>query len=128
MMALSKIRLGCLLIMLLGVLYADGYFDEAREYKYSRARSEIAGLRTELKRYQSDNGRYPTSDEGLGSLFKNADLDSAIVRGVAAAPAPRDPWGNPYFYESDGIDYVLGSLGPHGTGEEPDPELPLESN
>lgn len=127
-MALSKIRRVGLLLVLFGVLYTVGYFSEAREYKYSLARSEIADLRTQLERYRSDNGRYPTSDEGLGSLLPSADPDSGIVRGIPAAPAPRDPWGNPYLYESDGSDYVLGSLGQHGSGEEPDPELRRESN
>jgi general secretion pathway protein G len=27
---------------------------------------------------------------------------------------PRDPWGHPYFYQSDGNSYVLKSLGPDG--------------
>jgi len=37
-------------------------------------------------------------------------------------PLPLDPWGNRYFYQSDGESYVLGSFGPH-KGNEPDPTL-----
>jgi Type II secretion system (T2SS), protein G len=69
-----------------------------------------------------ENGYYPTSDQGLHWPFSNdgSDTDPGIVRGIPAPhpaePPLLDPWGYPYFYQSDGNTYVLKSLGAVGRG------------
>jgi general secretion pathway protein G len=108
------------------VLLTIGYRIEAQRLRYSRAKADLSDLRTELEHFRLDYGHYPTT-EGLGALYPDGP-DPGIERGMSAPHAPRDPWGNPYFYQSDGEDYALGSFGPHGSGDNPDPNLPIQSN
>jgi general secretion pathway protein G len=111
------------LVALAAGIVAVHYEREAqRERYYSRARFEISELQTSLERFQVDNGRFPNTDEGLGTLFGQAEMDSGFVRGLARPQSPLDPWGHHYFYESDGENYVLGSFGPR-KGHDPDPSL-----
>ncbi|MBF0216774.1 MAG: type II secretion system major pseudopilin GspG [Candidatus Omnitrophica bacterium] len=95
-----------------------------------QAKEAIAGvdvkvnIPTALKLYELDNGRYPSSEQGL----------NALVTKPQAAPVPEtwngpyvetrsilDPWGKPYVYRypgSHGIDYDLYSLGQSGKEDE----------
>ena len=86
---------------------------------------ELLELVKGLSRYYSDNGYYPSTDEGLGALMPSLlipldDLDPGILRPppLRSRPLP-DPWGHPFIYESDGDSYFLKSLGPNGTGDDP---------
>jgi general secretion pathway protein G len=97
---------------------------------YSKARAQIAVLQEALRRYWIDNGSYPTTDAGLSALGGyysdrrgeaetwELDPDIAFPRRHSVRPHPTDPWGNPYFYQSDGQTYVLKSLGPNGSQTE----------
>jgi len=89
--------------------------------KRSSARAELYELRTMLEEYRSDNGLYPTTNQGLYSLMNSDQIDPGMIR-PAEPPvyAPLDPWGRPFRYESDGNSYVLKSLGPSGHDNDPD--------
>lgn len=93
------------------------------EYRKQRsaARAEISDLKTMLEQYRTDYGAYPTTDQGLGALMNSRQIDPGmIIPPEPAARAPRDPWGHPFFYDSDGDSYLLKSLGPTGHGNDPD--------
>ena len=68
-----------------------------------------------------DNGRYPTTDQGLASLMNAPGVppEPKNWRGPYLKKGSlRDPWGNPYRYAAPGThntDYDLFSLGPNGT-------------
>ncbi len=88
--------------------------------KRTKAMADIAGFKTALDRFYMDNGFYPTTEQGLEALI------SAPTKGPAASNyetggyitrVPIDPWGNQYFYQSDGNTYALKSLGGGETGE-----------
>jgi hypothetical protein len=97
-----------------------------REKYYSRARLDISDLQIGLEHFRSDNGRYPSTEEGLGTLFGPYEMDSGFVRGMAKPEnSPLDPWGHHYFYQSDGENYVLGSFGPYKS-QDPDPTLRVD--
>jgi type II secretory pathway pseudopilin PulG len=87
----------------------------------------------QLDRFYLDNGFSPTTDAGLGALTGN---DSSPDPGfVYPKPEPnsqrdsldRDPWGNRFFYESDGNSYRLGSFGPRGNLGGARPEIEVRS-
>ena len=94
--------------------------------RYSRTRAYIAELQVALERYHTDNGYYPTTDQGLSALgdyisdgpseLEPPSIDPGMVypRRPYSGPHPTDAWGNPYFYESDGEAYELRSFGPNG--------------
>ncbi len=106
--------------LVLGTVVVHYRVEAQRE---SRAKVEISDLQIGLEHFRSDNGRYPSTEEGLGTLFGPDEMDSGFVRGMAKPQsAPLDPWGHHYFYQSDGENYVLGSFGPYKR-DDPDPTL-----
>jgi general secretion pathway protein G len=91
--------------------------------RYTEARAQIAELREALRRYQADYGYYPQGLSELGEYYSDgrrqlggSEIDPGMLfpRRPIASPQPTDPWGNPYFYQSDGDTYELKSLGPNG--------------
>jgi general secretion pathway protein G len=85
--------------------------------KRTKAQADIAELKTALDRYHLDNGYYPTTDQGLRALVTlptTGIVPLVYDSGGYIERLPRDPWGKPYFYQSDGNSYVLKSLGPDG--------------
>src|SRR5208337_4514324 len=107
-------------IMILGLLATivvqslRGAVDKA---KRTKAQADLAEVKTALDRYYLDNGRYPSTDQGLVTLAAPPPTSSLVYYeddGAYIERLPKDPWGNPYFYSSDGRSYVLKSLGPDG--------------
>ena len=91
-----------------------GASDKAKRIK---AQADIAELKTVLDDYYRDNGYYPTTNQGLRALVTRPTtgiVPLVYLSGGYIERLPRDPWGNPYFYQSDGNSYVLKSLGPDG--------------
>jgi general secretion pathway protein G len=85
--------------------------------KVKTARIQIQGFSAALDLYYLDNGRYPTSTEGLGALAQKPD-GSATWNGpyLNGNLVPKDPWGRPYVYKFPGQHgaYDIVSLGPEG--------------
>ncbi|KQN58124.1 MULTISPECIES: type II secretion system major pseudopilin GspG [unclassified Erwinia] len=84
-----------------------------------KAVSDIVTLENALDMYKLDNGRYPTSAQGLQALVREPQLapqprnyrsDGYIRR------LPEDPWGNPYQLLSPGEHGAVDvfSAGPDG--------------
>ncbi len=93
--------------------------DEAR---VAKAKSDIKVLESGLKMYKMDNGRYPTTEQGLAALIKKPVIEP-VPRNwkkggyIEAEDVPLDPWGNEYIYRSPGEadrDYEIISLGADG--------------
>ncbi len=81
-----------------------------------------------LMTFNTDCGRYPTTEEGLKALIEApAQLKSNNRwEGPYITELPKDPWGNPYQYrypsqKSNGrFKYDLWSMGPDGQNETED--------
>ena len=107
-------------IFIIGLLAAliipkfSGAADRARRVK---AEADIQALKGALDRYNLDAGQYPTTSQGLGALI-TAPTDGKVPtdypEGGYIEKIPNDPWGNPYFYQSDGSTYILKSFGADG--------------
>lgn len=77
-----------------------GYFSSA---KVSTARAQVESFSSALDLYKLDNGRYPTSQEGLAALkVKPAAAEAWNGPYVKATTSLNDPWGKPYNYVSPG--------------------------
>jgi general secretion pathway protein G len=106
-----------------------GRTDDAR---IAAARQDIATLMNSLKLYRLDNGRYPTTEQGLRALVEKPTVDPMPTNwkagGYLDAPSVRkDPWGNDYQYLNPGlhgeIDVIsFGRDGQPG-GEGPDADI-----
>jgi general secretion pathway protein G len=79
--------------------------------------SDISNLKTALDVFETDIGRYPTTDEGLAALLSNV-INDAKWAGPYITKPPTDKWGNQYNYVCPGTDdptsFDLSSNGPNG--------------
>ena len=73
------------------------------ESKAKAAKIQIESFSSALDLYFLDNGRYPSSSEGLTALVQRPgsvmSWNGPYLRGSIV---PNDPWGNPYLYRSPG--------------------------
>jgi general secretion pathway protein G len=85
--------------------------------KVKTAKIQIQGFSSALDLFYLDNGRYPTSGEGLGALTQKPS-GTTTWNGpyLNSSAAPLDPWGRPYVYKVPGQHgpYEVVSLGPDG--------------
>lgn len=93
------------------------------------AKQDIATLMQALKLYRLDNGRYPTTEQGLQALVVKPTSDPIPANWKAGGyleRLPNDPWGHPYQYLNPGVHgeidvFSLGADGqPGGEGNDAD--------
>lgn len=111
-------------IVIIGVLaavVAPRFFGRTDDAKIAAARAQISNFALALDAYQLDNGRYPTTDQGLKALVEkpsSAPLpDNWRGPYLSKKELPLDPWKNPYGYTCPGVhspDYDLFSGGKDG--------------
>ncbi|MEX2644461.1 MAG: type II secretion system major pseudopilin GspG [Acetobacterales bacterium] len=82
------------------------------------ARIQIQSLSTALDLYRLDNGRYPSTEQGLKALVeKPAGATSWNGPYLKGGNLPDDPWDRPYRYRApgpDGSPYAMSTLGADG--------------
>jgi general secretion pathway protein G len=87
------------------------------ESKVKAARIQIESFSSALDLFYLDNGRYPSSSEGLPALVERPPY-SVSWNGpyLKTGSVPVDPWGRPYIYKSPGnhAPYEIASYGPTG--------------
>lgn len=96
-------------VVILGVLAAlvvPKVMSRPDEARVVAARHDIAAIVSALKLYRLDNGRYPSTEQGLEAL---------VAKPMAGPPPgnwkaggyldklPKDPWGSPYQLLSPGV-------------------------
>jgi len=85
--------------------------------KNTKAQADLSTLKQALTAFDIDNGRFPTTSEGLQALItKPADLPN-WQKTLDKNTLPMDPWGRPYIYRSpgnNGTDFDLLTGGPDG--------------
>jgi general secretion pathway protein G len=91
-------------IGILAALVAPNIFQHVGAAKSATAKSQIEMLGTALDAYRLDNGRYPTTQQGLNALWEIPTVDTPTNwRGpYLRKPVPPDPWGVPYIYLAPG--------------------------
>ena len=101
-------------IVVLGVLatlVAPNVFQHVGTAKEAAARSQIELFVAALDAYRLDNGRYPTTEQGLEALRREplSEPRPRNWRGpYLRKEIPLDPWDNPYVYRSPGIASGMG--------------------
>ena len=85
--------------------------DQARGLK---VKNDFAAIETAMILYRLDNGRFPTSDEGLKILVNKENASEGYLASV-----PMDPWGNSYkLYFDESGSVQIRSAGPDGVFDE----------
>ena len=85
--------------------------------RHTRVQADIQGINTQLRLYESMNGFYPTTEQGLQALVTQTDTDPRPSRWYQLyKELPKDPWQNNYIYRCPGTQppesYDLFSAGP----------------
>jgi general secretion pathway protein G len=85
--------------------------------KTMRVQADIQAIKTQLQLYESMNGFYPTTEQGLQALVTQPQNDPRPTRWYQLfRELPKDPWGSDYVYRNPGLKnpggYDLFSAGP----------------
>jgi general secretion pathway protein G len=73
------------------------------ESKVKAARIQVESFASSLDLFYLDNGRYPSTSEGLAALAQRpGGIDSWNGPYLRSGAVPNDPWGHPYVYRSPG--------------------------
>jgi general secretion pathway protein G len=92
--------------------------EAATEFARSTAvRADVQAIGTQLHLYESLNGFYPTTEQGLQALVTQPTIDPTPIRWYQFfRQVPKDPWGSEYIYRCPGQrhpeNYDLYSAGP----------------
>lgn len=120
---LVEILLVVLIIGVISAMVVPNLAGRGEQARRSIARADIdTNLDSSLGMYELDNGKYPTTDQGLAALLQKPAIEP--VPGNWNGPylkkkaVPKDPWGRDYVYRSPGVHnsegYDLSSVGPDG--------------
>jgi general secretion pathway protein G len=85
--------------------------------KTMRVQADLQAIKTQLQLYESMNGFYPSSEQGLQALVTQPSNDPHPTRWYQLfRELPKDPWGSDYIYHNPGqknpTGYDLYSAGP----------------
>ena len=101
---LIELMVVVVIIGILAALVVPRVLDRPDQARVIAARQDIAGIMQALRLYRLDNGRYPTSAQGLRALTERpagnpppANWRQSLER------LPNDPWGAPYQYLNPGV-------------------------
>lgn len=88
---------------LLGGLIGPKLFANVDNAKAEATKTQIANLGAALDMFRLENGRYPTSSEGLNALVSNpGGLDRWNGPYLRKKKVPQDGWEKDYIYQSPG--------------------------
>jgi len=101
---LVEIMVVVVIIGILAVLIVPRVLGRSDEARVAAARHDIAAIVQSLKLYRLDNGRYPSSEQGLQALIARPQSTPVPTNWRQYLDSlPKDPWGNQYQYLSPGV-------------------------
>lgn len=108
------------IIAILGIVAVPRLLEIPQKARITAAKQQIHLLDLALSQYESDNGNFPSTGQGLEALVKKPDGEPVPAnyneRGYMQK-VPVDPWGKPYIYVCPGThgnDYEIMSYGADG--------------
>jgi general secretion pathway protein G len=101
------------IIGLLAALVGPRIIGKGDQARVKTAKAQIELLGQALDQFSLDNGRYPSTSEGLNALLTDPGFDTWDGPYLKKRIIPKDPWGELYKYTSPGSngDYDLISYG-----------------
>jgi general secretion pathway protein G len=95
-----------LVVTIIALLLGAAIYKLGGNVEYSRhvrISSDIQGINTQLKLYESMNGFFPSTEQGLQALVTQASSDPQPTRWYQLyKELPKDPWNNTYIYINPG--------------------------
>jgi general secretion pathway protein G len=118
---LIEVLVVVVIIAVLASIVAPNVFRHVDTAKSVTAKAQIAMLGSALDAYRLDNGRYPTTEQGLAALWQQPTTEPrpSNWRGpYLRQPVPADPWGAAFVYKYPGEHlpngFDLSSMGADG--------------
>ena len=125
--SLIELLVVIIILGLLSALVAPKFFGKIDKAKIKTAKAQIELLGSALDSFRLDNGRYPTTDEGLNALREKPQALEDWDGPYLPKPVPLDSWDRPYIYKCPGEhgEYDLFSYGRDGVegGEKSDRDI-----
>ncbi len=113
---LIEVMVVIIIVGLLSALVAPKFFGKIDQAKVKTTKTQIELLGSALDDFRLDNGRYPTTDEGLEILRTEPEGLKTWHGPYLPKAVPMDAWGRAYIYKSPGEhgEYDLLSYGKDG--------------
>ncbi len=118
---LIELMVVMVILGILAGLIVPRIMDRPEEARRTKAAVDIQALEQALKLYKLDNGRYPTTDQGLQALVDPPSVGKLAKKWrnggyLDKSRVPKDPWDNDFVYIAPGLhgDFDLMSYGPDG--------------
>lgn len=119
---LIEVMIVIAIVLALSGLVAVSLFQRQDQAKADLAKVDINTLKSALRQFRLDYGRYPTDEEGVRVLWDKEALDgeedAEKWQPYLEEPLPTDRWGNEWVYmqasEDDETRFELRSNGPDG--------------
>ncbi|TAL31380.1 MAG: type II secretion system protein GspG [Spirochaetes bacterium] len=120
--SLLEIMIVITILGILAVMVVPRFMDLPKKARVAAAKQQIADIGMALEMYSSDNGNYPTTEQGLEALINKPSSEPSPQNYneggyLKKREVPKDPWGRAFLYRSPGEqskDYELVSLGADG--------------
>jgi len=98
-----------IVVVIIGFLVATigpNLFNRVSEAQRTAAQNQIDVFKLAISNYRLDNGRYPTTSQGLKALIEKP-TNSPVPENwngpyLEKKEIPDDPWGNTYYYRCPG--------------------------
>lgn len=103
---LIEVMVVVVILAVLAALIVPQVMGRPDEARMVAARHDIATISQALKLYRLDNGRYPSTEQGLAALVERptlAPVPQNWKSGGYLQRVPKDPWGNAYRYLHPGL-------------------------
>jgi general secretion pathway protein G len=124
---LVEIMVVVVILGILAVLIVPRVVGRTDEARTVAAKQDVAAIMQALKLYRLDNGRYPTTEQGIAALVTRPQSEPVPKNWQKYLDrVPKDPWGNIYQYLNPGVrgEIDVFSLGadnqPGGSGADTD--------
>ena len=113
---LIELLLVLVILAILAAVVVPKFTGRTEQARTSAAKADVSSIKVALAAFETDTGRFPTTEEGLqGLVDKPGDL--AGWKHSYVEKVPTDPWGHAYVYRCPGTgnkDFDLFSMGPDG--------------
>jgi len=122
---LIELLLVLVIIAVLAAVVVPKLVGRTEDAKIKATKGSISGIKTALEVFETDNGRFPSTSEGLAALVvPPSGLTNWHGPYVDKTHIQADAWGNPFVYRYPGTQnpngFDLSSMGPDGRESQDD--------
>ncbi len=113
-MSLVEIMIVIAIMGAMAAVIGTGILPMFEKSKVENTKNQIKNVEQTLQLYYTDNNTYPTTEQGLEALVTkptNGPEPENYNPSGYMKEVPKDQWGRPFIYESDGTKYMILSYG-----------------